>query len=239
MGGRFKRLEYDPSPSDSEGMAILKCSSDNTTVTIHAVLLAHHSRFFRQILNNQQESKVYSISIPEKCDGISLRLFADWVYKGKHIDIQDYAFEERVRSWAFGDHIQAPTFQNDVMDTLSGVSFYINYWDQALAYPWDDAPSGSAMESLFLHMMCYYLASKKDEIQTHLGDLPAAVAQKLLRFLLQDMPGQGTNSFSRDADEKLYWHYGKCQKFRVEEEDYGIEEDRYEIEGLAFLDDSE
>ncbi|KAJ8130076.1 hypothetical protein O1611_g3560 [Lasiodiplodia mahajangana] len=225
MADRFRRLCRSPRPGDgnSKEFVVLKCPHDDTELAIHATLLAHHSQYFRQFLNEKSEAKSHTFCVPEKFSITTLRLFIDWLYKTPTVpfpgnpSVYCYHGSDLVIAWEFGNYIKAPAFQNDMIRCLMCRDLDGDYGTE---FQWDSISSGGALESLLLDISCRHILNwRRDEIQPQLDGLSSSLVGKLMHHMLQGMQEQVYKSLPRYRNGRFQWRVGKIAKYLVPEED--------------------
>ncbi|KAI0542259.1 hypothetical protein GGR58DRAFT_526334 [Xylaria digitata] len=167
---------------------IMESADRQTWVTIHKVLLAHHSQRYRQVLNTVPGGGDF-IRIVPPFYGDVLRLFVDWVYSknedGVPKDMKEvasrYAFRVFVQAWMFGNYIQAPEFQNAITFYIMCMSPHQSNWFEEMETQWDHISRGTVLESLLLNLLFKKLfESSAKDMKAYLKRLPPNTAQRVI-----------------------------------------------------------
>ncbi|KAI3336695.1 hypothetical protein HD806DRAFT_528289 [Xylariaceae sp. AK1471] len=228
MEGRFKRLCYTPIATHSPEIVTIE-NPGGGRYTVHAIPLAHHSRYFRQALNSSfVEGKTCTIRLDKHVDDEVLDIFTHWLYVRSvpHVTARianDCEYGICIKGWIFGDHIQAPSFQNDIMRCLLLYETYLyDCTITCMETQWEIIPTGSALETLHLDLVCLYLLNPvPDDSRNGLNGLPLRIIHKAFNLIwqrLRELTMDGGNPFTNE-DDKVDWKIGDINKYRVEEED--------------------
>ncbi|KAI1331124.1 hypothetical protein F5Y16DRAFT_395558 [Xylariaceae sp. FL0255] len=231
MAARFVRKAITPEPGTCHEMVTLKATGGDKTFLVHAEILAHHSKYFRTALNSGfMEATTRTFTLTEHCDDDMLELFVSWVYKEDEEKREDWLnvyfygneLEGAIQAWLFGDYIQAPTFQNDIISCIiraweAGVNSYICCWSTAL--------SGSRLEALFVDMACVTMTyERKEEREEILNALPSHAAELVLRQLVNHILTEGSQkTLARGID--MDGVYTVRLNIQFDAKDYKVEED--------------
>ncbi|KAI1355667.1 hypothetical protein F5Y01DRAFT_310549 [Xylaria sp. FL0043] len=197
MAPPFKREDVTPAPEESTETVILRSPSGKEFV-LHARPLAHHSRYFRTALNSKfQEATTREFNFVEYCSDKVLRVFTRWIYlrsSGLAYQTVEVPFLYKlgqavvVEAWLFGDYIQAPLFQNEMMALMVAVSnkkFDIDLLPLLVKMAPQDSPLRKYLVDRFCSMM---LQSCRESIDAAMSVLPAHfttdVCKKLFGLIL-------------------------------------------------------
>ncbi|KAI1116001.1 hypothetical protein F5Y14DRAFT_459887 [Nemania sp. NC0429] len=230
---RFKRQRLTPLPSQSAEVVTIE--HPGGTLAVHALLIAHHSRYFRTVLNGKPKGVGNVIKLAEATGSIDgVQLFIDWLYTrsvGKSEERNDgitskYGYQSFIRGWIFGGHIEAPSFQNDMARYIFHNENIFN-WCSDMRRLWDKVPEGSCLEELLLDMLCKHLLNLKDEedIVCVVDDLPSVISQKVLRLILPHLQNAytGERSMVRYDANGYDWKITSHEDYKVCEEVLGEE----------------
>lgn len=227
--------------SDSTEIVRLECPGG--TFTAHAVLLAHHSQYFRRVLNSEPEGENIVIKFTESYSIDTVRFFIDWIYirsSGKReechrkIGSTSRSWKSYFQCWAFGDLIAARSFQNDMVRyMMQNENILACIWIDGMSDVWDDIPYDSALESLALNLLCRDLLKlNQTSMMKRLDELPDWISRKVSSLLLSSLRRVNTeegDSLVNDGN-KYSWNIGNWEKYQVEEEDEDTDDDDYVIE---------
>ncbi|KAI1170733.1 hypothetical protein F4777DRAFT_101741 [Nemania sp. FL0916] len=258
MTGHFKRLPTAPSLGDSADIVTLDFDSlspacrgnSGGKFVVHALPLAHHSRYFRNKLNVlHARNEPYAITVPANFKPKVVQIFVDWVYiqstmsgilpSNNDVSTSYMPPVSRITSvecWVFGDYIEAPRFQNDIVKLILNQQSPSPPWVGSLGSEhWASIPQESPLESLLLDSLCrYLLGSDRDKINEQLGKLPSHIAKNVAPLLLHSLVGHnkgGHTSLMKD-ENGFTWKIGDFDKYEV-----ACDEDDDDREGAQDDDD--
>ncbi|KAI0429697.1 hypothetical protein F5Y09DRAFT_342476 [Xylaria sp. FL1042] len=165
MTSPYKREGKTPEPEASSETVILR-SRGTKNFVVHARPLAHLSKYFRTALNSGfQEASKREFELDVHCNEEILRIFTSWVYMRSsgvtyQTDelpfLQELAQKLVIKAWLFGDYVQAPAFQNDMMILMVGVGNR-QFDPKLFRIIGSSIPKDSALEEYFVDRFCSLL----------------------------------------------------------------------------------
>ncbi|TGJ87729.1 hypothetical protein E0Z10_g1040 [Xylaria hypoxylon] len=224
MAPPFKREATTPEPCmSSETLTIMSPSGKEFVLLARPV--AHLSKYFRTALNGGfQEAKNRVFYLVEHCNDEVLGVFANWTYlrsSGVVYNLDKVAFmsgltqENKVKAWLFGDYIQAPVFQNDMMQSMlmkgSG-----SLSDSIFRDLGPTIPNNSPLKRYFVDEFCFRLTQWPGQRPAMIGLLTATLAKKVSEKLSrviskhQNLKGSFYGNYN--------WEVGASEDYEVEEE---------------------
>ncbi|KAI0816783.1 hypothetical protein GGR55DRAFT_674976 [Xylaria sp. FL0064] len=222
MASPFKREDVTPAPKASTETVIIRTPSGKEFI-LHARPLAHQSRYFRTALNSKfQEATTREFNMIEHCHDEILGALTSWVYL-KSIGVSYRALGLpflwglgqilMVKAWLFGDFIQAPAFQNDVMKWIVNVSnsdFNVKLFELLGS----SIPEHSPLEDYFVDRFCSLMFHKARDMMDWMMDqlpkhLTERVCKKLATFIWEK---------ERWVNNEFYdWGRRKATEYEVQE----------------------
>lgn len=202
--------------------------SEEDTLSVHALLLAHHSRYFHTVLNRESERDGNVVTITEEIQSIDdMRLFIDWLYirsAGEREECNDcitsrYGHKDFIRGWILGDDLGAPSFQDDMVRYILHDKRTFD-WVYGMSDLWDDILCDSALESLIIDLLCRDLLKLDEKAMLKaLDEVPDTITRKVLRLLLPNLQkvNTGESDMLVNGGVRYSWNIGSFEKYRVDE----------------------
>lgn len=185
--------------------------------SVHAHLAAHYSDHFLEVLNLKENVQMVTRCSSNIANKKSIELFVGWVYSRSADSVDDELSssfvslhsnerdEDLARAWIYGCKIEAPGFQNAVLQLLDRKFEEATYETVAnlTVRVWDAVPSESQLQCYLVAMLCNTLSEREmNDIVQELGRLPGNIrheAMDLLRYLIRIMNETEPGNFRRVA----------------------------------------
>ncbi|KAF2972118.1 hypothetical protein GQX73_g1480 [Xylaria multiplex] len=220
----FERMDKTPEPCISTETISLKSPSGKEFILL-ARPVAHLSKYFRTALNSTfREASNPLFLLTEHCNDEVLGAFTNWTYlrsSGIPYDVEDVSFlmdlsqGNQVIAWLFGDYIQAPEFQNDIMRRmLLAASFCLS--GSILQDLGPIIPEDSRLEKYIVDKFCCQMMQRPAAIGGKIDFLTANLARKVSKKLSQVLLDH--QDLCGDLYRSYGWMVGPAGEYEVKVE---------------------
>ncbi|RYP67040.1 hypothetical protein DL771_007459 [Monosporascus sp. 5C6A] len=221
MPPKYGRRESTPDATESTEIVTIQIPSGER-YTVHARLLAHHSKYFRAALNGaMKEATTLHFDLTEHATEFTVALYVKWLYarstpyytrdgavpysgwigQTKY----DEALGKLCMAWLLGDYLQAPEFKNLIIVLLHRGLQTGKFWCHPLLDPYPssgDVNLNSKLHDLLVDSLAYLMREDHATATTHteriLRGLDTGTTAKLLRKLIV-----GTRVVRKEARDYL------------------------------------
>ncbi|KAI1374541.1 hypothetical protein F4677DRAFT_160428 [Hypoxylon crocopeplum] len=184
------KTEKIPAPSEHSGVVVITIPSGRK-YSIHSHLLAHHSEYFRQLLNGIFEGVIeHTLSSYSQATEEGIEAFMKWIYERSSTCQTDIKNEEYLwydhhmdgellsKSWLFSEYIGALGFREEIIQALDdGHPLDLD----TIREVWSLIPSESLLLPIMFDRLCWLERNESlDDTRADLVDFPPDLALEVL-----------------------------------------------------------